>query len=107
MSEIPKLTAKPRGESLAKILEREGRATPSQLMKLTGRTRASIQDSLKTLHDKSKIHIGGYEVSKRGQVTRVWYWGDGDDTREPVVNLNKSVLIPHADVAAAWMRNSI
>jgi hypothetical protein len=40
-------------------------------------------------------------------VTRIWYWGDGDDAREPLITKNKPAFTPHADVASAWLRNSI
>lgn len=101
---IPKLTVK--GSTVAKMLQNNGGATASKLVKLTGRPIKSVLSTLKTLHDRSKIHIGAYEFNKRDQVSRVWVWGDGDDAREPVMG-SKQVFIPRADVAAAWMRNSI
>jgi hypothetical protein len=105
MSEIPKLTVK--GSTVAKMLQKVNHATASTLVKLTGRPIKSVLSTLKTLHDRSKIHIGSYELNKRGQASRVWHWGDGDDAREPVMEGNKRVFIPHADVAAAWLRNPI
>jgi hypothetical protein len=105
MHEIPKLTVK--GSTVSKVLEKVGHATVSTLVKLTGRPIKSVLSTIKTLHDRSKVHIGAYELNKRGQVSRVWYWGDGDDAREPVMSGNKEVFIPHADVAAAWLRNPV
>jgi hypothetical protein len=105
MSEIPKLTVK--GSTVSKVLEKVGHATVSTLVKLTGRPIKSVLSTIKTLHDRSKVHIGAYEFNKRGQVSRVWYWGDGDDVREPVMLGSKQVFIPHADVASAWLRNPV
>tara|TARA_R110000868_G_scaffold119552_1_gene317485 strand:- start:1707 stop:2027 length:321 start_codon:yes stop_codon:yes gene_type:complete len=106
MSEIPKFTAV-KGSTVAKVLEKVGHATVSTLVKLTGRPIKSVLSTIKTLHDRSKVHIGAYEFNKRGQVSRVWYWGDGDDVREPVMSGNKQVFIPRSDVAAAWLRNPV
>ena len=105
MSEISKFTIK--GSTVAKVLQKVDHATASTLVKLTGRPIKSVLSTLKTLHDRSKIHIGSYELNKRGQASRVWHWGDGDDAREPVMLGNKRVFIPHPDIAAAWLRNPI
>jgi hypothetical protein len=105
MSEIPKLTIK--GSTVAKMLQKVNHATASTLVKLTGRPIKSVLSTLKTLHDRSKIHIGSYELNKRGQASRVWYWGDGDDAREPVDSNGKQAFIPRLDEAAAWLRNPI
>jgi len=105
MSDIPKSTVK--GSTVSKTLEKVGHATVSTLVKLTGRPIKSVLSTVKTLHDRSKIHIGAYELNRRGQVSRVWYWGDGDDVREPNIVKHKNGFIPHADVAAAWLRNPI
>ena len=103
MSETPKFTIK--GSTVAKMLEKNGRATANELVKLTGRPIKSVLSTLKTLHERSKIHIGDYEINKRGQVSRVWQWGDGDDKREPFIVKNKQPFIPRPDVASAWLRN--
>jgi len=100
MSESPNVT-------VARALEEVSRATASALIKLTGRTQKSVINTLKNLHHQSKIHIGGYEVNKRGQVAKIWAWGDGDDAREPVMRNDKVAFIPHADVASEWLRNPI
>jgi hypothetical protein len=104
MSEMPKFTTV-KGSTVAKVLQKVGQATASTLVKLTGRPIHSVLSTLKTLHDRSKIHIGSYEINSRNQVSRVWYWGDGDDAREPVTANNKKVFIPRPDEAAAWLRN--
>jgi hypothetical protein len=66
-----------------------------------------VLNTVKTLHERSKIHIGSYELTKRGKVSRVWHWGDGDDAREPVTENGKQLFIPRLDEAAAWLRNPI
>jgi len=107
MDEIPKLTSKPKGKSVAKALEKEGRATANTLMKLTDKPIASVHEALKKLYSHSKIHIGGYQVNRRGTVSKIWYWGDGDDVREPTTRSNKPVFTPRPDVAAAWLYTSL
>ena len=105
-SEIPKFTPI-KSLTVAKMLQKNGQATANTLVKLTGKPIKSVLSTLKTLHQRSKIHIGAYEFSKRGQVSRVWYWGDGDDACEPSTLKHVDGFIPHADVAAAWLRNPI
>lgn len=104
-NDVPKFTIK--GSTVAKMLQKNGSATASTLVKLTGRPIGSVLSTLKTLHDRSKIHIGAYEVNKKGQVSRVWHWGDGDDAREPVTSKDKTKFVPRPDEAAAWLRNPI
>ena len=96
-----------KGSTVSKVLQKVGRATASTLVKLTGRPVKSVLSTIKTLHNQSKIHDGDHEVNKRGQVSRVWVWGDGDDAREPNIVRNKQEFIPRPDEAAAWLRNSI
>ena len=93
--------------TVAKALQEVSRATVSALIKLTGRTQKSVINTLKNLHHQSKIHIGGYSVNKRGQVAKVWVWGDGDDAREPLMVSNKQAFVPRPDEAAAWLRNPV
>ena len=106
MSEIPKFTTV-KGSTVSKVLQKVERATASKLVKLTGRPIKSVLSTIKTLHQQSKIHIGDHEINKRGQVSRVWYWGDGDDAREPNIVRDKNGFIPRPDMAAAWLRNPI
>jgi len=106
MSDVAKFTTV-KGSTVAKVLQKVNHATASKLVKLTGRPIKSVLSTLKTLYQQSKIHIGAYELNKRGQVSRVWYWGDGDDAREPVMVNSKEVFIPRPDVAAAWLRNPV
>jgi hypothetical protein len=103
-AEIPKFTTV-KGSTVAKVLQQVNRATVSTLVQLTGRPIKSVLSTLKTLHDRSKIHIGGYEINKRNQASRIWVWGDGDDAREPSHILHKDGFTPRPDEAAAWLRN--
>ena len=105
-TDIPKFTTV-KGSTVSKVLQKVGRATASTLVKLTGRPIKSVLSTIKTLHNQSKIHIGDHEVNKRGQVSRVWAWGDGDDAREPNIVRHSDGFIPHADEAAAWLRNPV
>jgi len=91
--------------SVGKALQKIGRGTASAISRMTGRPIKSVLLSIHTLHTQSKIHVGDYEVNKRGQVAKVWVWGDGDDAREPVMRNDKVAFIPRPDEAAAWLRN--
>lgn len=103
---IPKFTTV-KGSTVSKVLQQVNHATVSTLVQLTGRPIKSVLSTLKTLHQQSKIHIGGYEINKRNQVSRVWHWGDGDDAREPSTIKHMDGFIPRPDEAAAWLRNPI
>lgn len=105
-TDIQKFTT-PKSLSVSKALQKVGRGSASAMARITGRPIKSVLSTLKTLHDRSKIHIGEYEINRRGQVTRIWFWGDGDDKREPVIVGNKQAFIPRPDVAAAWLRNPV
>lgn len=93
--------------TVARALQEVGRATASMLTKLTGRPQKSVLNTLKNLHHQSKVHIGAYTVNKRGQVAKVWTWGDGDDAREPNIVRHSDGFTPRPDEAAAWLRNPI
>ena len=93
--------------TVARALQEVSRATASALIKLTGRPQKSVLNTLKNLYHQSKIHIGAYTVNKRGQIAKVWVWGDGDDAREPAMRNSKVAFIPRPDEAAAWLRNPI
>ena len=106
MHDEPKFTTV-KGSTVAKVLQKVNCATAKTIVKLTGRPIKSVLSTIKTLHDRSKIHVGSYELNRRGQASRVWHWGDGDDAREPVMLGNKEVFVPRPDVAAAWLRNPV
>jgi hypothetical protein len=103
MDDMPKFTTV-KGSTVAKVLQKVGRATVSALVTMTGRPVRSVLSTVTALHRQSKIHIGDYEVNKKGQISRVWAWGDGDDKLESSIK-NKNAFVPRPDVAAAWMFN--
>jgi len=105
MSEIPQYVV-PKNITVGKALQKVSQATVSALVVLTGKDIKTVRNSIKTLYVTNKVHIGSYEINKRGKVSRVWHWGDGDDAREPTV-IDKQAFIPRPDEAAAWLRNPI
>jgi hypothetical protein len=109
MSEIPVFIeeVKPVNLTVGRALQKVGRATANTLVTLTGKPLKSVLSTIKSLHQQSKIHIGSYAVTKRGQATRVWHWGDGDDVREPSTVKHSEGFIPRPDVAAEWLRNPV
>ena len=106
MSDVPQYVV-PKNITVGRALQKVGKATVSALVVLTGKDIKTVRNSIKTLYVTNKVHIGSYELSKRGKIARVWYWGDGDDAREPVMLGSKQAFIPRPDVAAAWLRNPI
>jgi hypothetical protein len=93
--------------TVGQALQKKGNSTTSELVKLTGKDIKLVHSALKTLYTSNKIHIGGYSVSKRGKLSKVWAWGDGDDALEPNNVRHREEFIPRPDVAAAWLRNPI
>jgi hypothetical protein len=91
--------------TVARALQEVGRATSTVLIKMTGRPQKSVMNTLKNLHHQSKIHIGAYTVNKRGQIAKIWAWGDGDDAREPISNQDNTRFVPRPDIAAWWMHD--
>ena len=106
MSDVPQFVV-PKNITVGKVLQKVGQATVSALVVLTGKDIKTVRHAVKTLYLTNKVHIGSYELNKRGKITQVWYWGDGDDAREPHPLHQKDNFIPRPDVAAAWLRNSI
>ena len=106
MVEIPQYVV-PKNITVGKALQKVGKATVSALVVLTGKDIKTVRNSIKTLYVTNKVHIGSYELSRRGKLSKVWHWGDGDDAREPVDINGKPTFIPRPDEAAAWLRNPI
>jgi hypothetical protein len=104
MSDVPQYVV-PKNITVGRALQKIGKATVSALVVLTGKDIKHVRNSIKTLYTTNKVHIGGYELSRRGKLSRVWYWGDGDDAREPTTS--KQEFVPRLDEAAAWLRNPI
>lgn len=104
MVKVPKFTES-NGLSVSKTLKQVGRATPAELTELTGNRSKNVLSTLRTLHGQSKIHIGDWEITNKGRVNPVWFWGDGDDKREPMAPRVREFFTPRPDLAAAWMFN--
>ena len=103
MSDVPQFVLPKK--TVGQVLQKVGKATVSALVVLTRKDIKSVRNAVKILYTTNKIHIGSYELNKRGKVSRVWHWGDGDDAREPVIS--KQTFIPRPDEAAAWLRHPI
>jgi hypothetical protein len=97
----------PKNITVGRALQKCEKATVSVLVVLTGKDIKAVRNALKILYTTNKVHIGSYELTKRGKLSRVWHWGDGDDAREPVDINGKPTFIPRPDEAAAWLRNPI
>jgi len=106
MSDVPKYVELKK-IPVSKALQKVGKATSATLVKLTNRAPTSVKQTLKMMYTSNKIHIGDYEVTKRGKVTRVWAWGDGIDAKEPPSLRHREEFVPRPDEAAAWLRNPI
>jgi hypothetical protein len=106
MSDVPQFVV-PKNITVGKALQKVGQATVSALVVLTGKDIKSVRNALKILYTTNKVHIGSYELTKRGKLSQVWHWGEGDDAREPVDIHGKPKFIPRPDEAAAWLRNPI
>jgi hypothetical protein len=106
MSDVPQYVV-PKNITVGRALQKCEKATVSALVVLTGKDIKHVRNSLKTLYTTNKIHIGSYELTKRGKLSQVWHWGEGDDAREPVDSNGKLTFIPRPDEAAAWLRNPI
>ncbi len=92
-----------------------GPASSKRLAEVTKMPRGSVTGVIKALHDDGLIHVGGWELNKTTMPTRIYKWGAGVDVRTPIF-LSKAKVDnpthtrlpwPRADVAAAWLHNSI
>lgn len=102
---IPIYKSTPKGKSVAKALERLSRATAYELAREVNKQSREVVASLNALYSQSKIHVGDYQVTSRGKLVQVWFWGDGDDVREPKLNQDKTRFVPRSDIAAWWMHD--
>ncbi|MEI6882724.1 MAG: hypothetical protein WCK82_15495, partial [Bacteroidota bacterium] len=67
MSDTPQYVV-PKNITVGKALQKVGKATVSALVVLTGKDIKTVRNSIKTLYVTNKVHIGSYEVSKRGKI---------------------------------------
>ena len=102
---IPNFKSTPKGKSVARALERLSRATAYELAREVNKPSKDVVASLNTLYSQSKIHVGDYQITSRGKLAKVWFWGDADDVREPMLNQDKTRFVPRPDVAVWWMHD--
>ena len=102
---VPNYKSTPKGKSVARALERLSRATANDLAREVSKQSKDVISSLNTLYSQSKIHVGDYQIISRGKLAKVWFWGDGDDVREPMLNKDKTRFVPRADIAVWWMHD--
>ena len=93
-----------------------GSATSMQLAAAVEKPKGGVDVVLKALHQQGMLHISGYETNKRGDYSRVYTWGRGEDVppaqRAPFqkneVEIDLTALLwPRCDVAAAWLNNEV
>lgn len=90
-------------------------ASSKRLAEVTNLARGSVTVIIKALCDAKMIHISAWEPNRTIMMTPIYKWGPGKDVPEPAfiskaerLNLkNMDTPWPRADVAAAWLRNSI
>lgn len=80
-------------------------------------TKCSASQSTKEMHDAGFIHISEWRVSSKNGGNKVYAVGPGKDAirpdprftakHKPAEQQPKEPFTPHADVAAAWLRNPI
>lgn len=80
-----------------------------EIAKVLGLTGASAGEATRELHRAGKIHIANWRHGRRNQGTKIFAFGKGRDAPKPVRAEKPPAepFIPHADVAADWLRNSI
>lgn len=70
---------------------------------------ASASEATKELYLRSKIHISEWRRNAKNKNVRVFAFGKHDDAPKSI-HFEKSAtepFVPHADVAAAWLRNPL
>ena len=103
-----------------KILNLLRKGTPmlsldiAQVLKIE---KGAASQAAKELHVAKLIHIAEWRTNAKNGGNKVYAYGEGEDAVKPEPKFaprNKKqemyvpkVFIPHADVAAAWMRNPI
>ena len=93
-----------------------GSATSMQLADSVEKPKGTIDIVLRALHQKGMVHISGYTTNRRGDYSRIYTWGRGEDVppaaRSPFqkheVEIDLTQLPwPRCDVAAAWLNNEV
>ena len=96
--------------TITNTLRELGQASSKQLAEVTKLPRGSVLSTIKELPTAGMIHISEWKMNKTTMLTRIYKWGPGEDVQEPIItraNSKRNLFKPHADVAAAWLQNSI
>lgn len=96
--------------TITNTLRELGQASSKQLAEVTKLPRGSVLSTIKELHNAGMIHISEWKMNKTTMLTRIYKWGPGEDAQEPAItytNNKRNLFTPRADVAAAWLQNSI
>jgi Mn-dependent DtxR family transcriptional regulator len=72
-------------------------------------SKASASESTKELHLAGKIHVSDWRHSAKNGGNKVYAYGKGKDIPKSIrtAKIIDEPFTPHADVAAAWLRNPI
>lgn len=72
-------------------------------------SKASASEATKELHLAGKIHVSDWRHSAKNGGNKVYAYGKGQDAPKSIRTVKKidEPFTPHADVAAAWLRNPI
>ena len=100
---------------VAEALKELDQASSKRLTEVTQMPRGSVTSALKALREEEVIHIGAWELNRTTMPTRIYKWGMGRDVKAPILisktkisnPTNSKLPWPRADVAAAWLTNSI
>ena len=102
----------PASQLVIKELKRGKRISSIELLEFVDLPQPTINSTLNLLHKRNFIHINGWTFNKRGMPIRLYLWGPGVDSPEPVrAQKPKNELIkpdnlpwPRCDVAASWIK---
>lgn len=100
---------------IVNALKTLGQASSKRLAEVTKMPRGSVTGAIKALHNAKMIYIAAWELSKTAAPTRIYKLSPGTDLQTPIFLSHRKVdnptrtrlPWPRADIAAAWLRNSI
>lgn len=102
----------PAAQLIIKELKRGERLSSIQLFEHVDLPQPTINSILNLMHKRAIIHINGWTFNKHGMPVRLYKWGEGVDSPEPVrAQKPKDKLVkpdnlpwPRCDVAASWIK---
>lgn len=100
---------------IVNVLKTLGQVSAKRLAEVTKMPRGSATGAIKALYDAKMIHVGGWELHKTAMPVRLYKLGAGLDAKTPIFLSHRKIdnpthtrlPWPRADVAAAWLSNSI